>query len=415
MARPPQARCWSGVRSIPAGRDRAAAGNLGGYLIAYLNIDEVIRIIREEDEPKQVMMARWELTDIQAEAILNLRLRALAQAGGDRDPQGVRCADRRKARDRGAARLGSQAVEDDPLGRSARCATSDSARIPRLGKRRTTFADAPEHDDADIHHAMVEKEPVTVVVSEKGWLRAMKGHTDHSLFAFKEGDAEAGLPCADHRQDDRLHHRRQILHDRRGPAAGRARPWRADPHHRRHGKRPGHRHRLRPRPVVGCCSRRHEGYGFVVPEAEVVANTRKGKQVMNVKSPDEAQRLPVRVGRSRRDRRRKPQAARLPAVEKFRKWRAARASGCSATRMAACSTQDLCDGRRPDLAGFGRPHLHPDREELAEWIGDGEVWRAAPPAAWCRRAQQSGFPVEGMSGRASFQQVELMKVIDPSP
>ena len=63
---------------------------LGGYLIAYLNIDEVIRIIREEDEPKQVMMARWSLTDNQAEAILNMRLRALAQAGRIRDPQGVR-------------------------------------------------------------------------------------------------------------------------------------------------------------------------------------------------------------------------------------------------------------------------------------------------------------------------------------
>ncbi|MDA4631060.1 hypothetical protein NZA98_08055, partial [Escherichia coli] len=56
-----------------------------------------------------------------------------------------------------------------------------------LGKRRTTFADAPQHDQADIHHAMIEKEPVTVVVSEKGWLRAMKGHLpDFSSLTFKE-------------------------------------------------------------------------------------------------------------------------------------------------------------------------------------------------------------------------------------
>src|SRR5690606_13483011 len=58
-----------------------------------------------------------------------------------------------------------------------------------LGRRRTTFAEAPEHDVGDIHQAMVEKEPVTVVVSEKGWLRAMKGHmADFSTLAFKEGD-----------------------------------------------------------------------------------------------------------------------------------------------------------------------------------------------------------------------------------
>ena len=76
---------------------------LAGYLIAYLNIDEVIRIIREEDEPKQVMMARWSLTDNQAEAILNMRLRALRKLEEIRDPQGVRRADRREGADRGAA------------------------------------------------------------------------------------------------------------------------------------------------------------------------------------------------------------------------------------------------------------------------------------------------------------------------
>ena len=83
MARPPQARCWSAARGTGWPRSSSRLEILGGYLIAYLNIDEVIRIIREEDEPKPVMMARFKLTDNQAEAILNMRLRSVAQAGGD--------------------------------------------------------------------------------------------------------------------------------------------------------------------------------------------------------------------------------------------------------------------------------------------------------------------------------------------
>ena len=84
---------------------------LGGYLIAYLNLDEVIRIIREEDEPKAVMMKRFKLTDVQVEAILNMRLRALAQARGDRDPQGVRLAEGGEEGPRGAAEVRRAAVE----------------------------------------------------------------------------------------------------------------------------------------------------------------------------------------------------------------------------------------------------------------------------------------------------------------
>ena len=102
---------------------------LGGYLIAYLNIDEVIRIIREEDEPKQEMMRRFSLTDNQAEAILNMRLRALRKLEEFEIKQGIRRAVGREDADRGAARLQRQAVEDDPLGSVGSCARS-SARTP---------------------------------------------------------------------------------------------------------------------------------------------------------------------------------------------------------------------------------------------------------------------------------------------
>ena len=162
---------------------------LAGYLIAYLNIDEVIRIIREEDEPKQVMMARWSLTDNQAEAILNMRLRALRKLEEFEIRKEFDGLTAEKTQIEALLASDAKQWKTIALGSRRRCARIRPGR-PELGKRRTTFADAPEHDDTDIHHAMVEKEPVTVVVSAKGWLRAMKGHlTDLSLLTFKEGDS----------------------------------------------------------------------------------------------------------------------------------------------------------------------------------------------------------------------------------
>ncbi|TIR42829.1 MAG: DNA topoisomerase IV subunit A, partial [Mesorhizobium sp.] len=161
---------------------------LAGYLIAYLNIDEVIRIIREEDEPKQVMMARWSLTDNQAEAILNMRLRALRKLEEfeiRKEFDGLTTEKKQIE-----ALLASDARQWSTIKWEVSSIREKFGPETELGKRRTQFADAPEHDLTDIAHAMIEREPVTVVVSEKGWLRAMKGHlTDHSLLTFKEGDS----------------------------------------------------------------------------------------------------------------------------------------------------------------------------------------------------------------------------------
>ncbi len=269
---------------------------LAGYLIAYLNLDEVIRIIREEDEPKQVMMARWALTDTQAEAILNMRLRALRK---------LEEIEIRKEHDALSAEkseieqlLASDARQWKTIAWQVHEVRRDFGpeENPELGKRRTTFADAPDHDLSDIQNAMIEKEPVTVVISEKGWLRAMKGHlNDHSLFSFKEGD---GLKLAFHAQTTD-----KILVFTTG---GKFYTIGVD---RLPGGR-GHGEPIRiivdmenDQDIVTAFvhdpSRKlllvsNEGNGFVVPEQDVVANTRKGKQVMNVKSPDEAKRcLPV--------------------------------------------------------------------------------------------------------------------------
>ncbi|QPC87362.1 DNA topoisomerase IV subunit A [Mesorhizobium sp. NBSH29] len=267
---------------------------LGGYLIAYLNLDEVIRIIREEDEPKQVMIARWDLTDTQAEAILNMRLRALRKL----EEFEIRKEFDGLSAEKGQIEtlLGSTALQWKTIRWEVeQVRTKFGAHTP-LGKRRTTFANAPVVDLADIHQAMIEKEPVTVVVSEKGWLRAMKGHmSDYSTLTFKEGDSlKLAFPA---QTTDK------ILVFTTG---GKFYTIGAD---RLPGGR-GHGEPIRiivdmdndqdivaafihdPKRKLLLAS--HTGNGFVVSEEEVVANTRKGKQVMNVKTPDEAMRcIPV--------------------------------------------------------------------------------------------------------------------------
>ncbi len=263
---------------------------LGGYLIAYLNIDEVIRIIREEDEPKQVMMARWSLTDNQAEAILNMRLRALRKLEEFEIRREFDGLSTEKAQIE--ALLASNAKQWQTIKWEVANVRKKFGPDTELGKRRTQFEDEPDHDLKDIAHAMIEKEPVTVVVSEKGWLRAMKGHlTDLSLLTFKEGDSlKLAFPA---QTTDKV-----IVFT----TGGKFYTIGAD---RLPGGR-GHGEPIRiivdmendqaivtafvhdPKRRLLLVS--HEGFGFIVPEEEVAANTRKGKQVMNVKAPDEAAR-----------------------------------------------------------------------------------------------------------------------------
>ncbi len=261
---------------------------LGGYLIAYLNIDEVIRIIREEDEPKQVMIARWSLTDNQAEAILNMRLRALRKLEEfeiRKEFEGL-SAEKKQIE----ALLGSPAKQWKTIRWEVGETLKKFGPQTELGRRRTEFADAPEHDLTDIAHAMIEKEPVTVVVSEKGWLRAMKGHlSDLSLLTFKEGDSlKLAFPA---QTTDKIlvfttgGKFYTIGADRLPGGRGHGEPIRiiVDMDNDQDIVTAFVHDPARKRLLVS-----HAGNGFVVSEQDVVANTRKGKQVMNVKAPDEA-------------------------------------------------------------------------------------------------------------------------------
>jgi topoisomerase-4 subunit A len=261
---------------------------LGGYLIAYLNLDEVIRIIREEDEPKPIMMERWGLTDLQAESILNMRLRSLRKLEEFEIRKEFDALSAEK--DSIEALLASDAKQWKTIRWEIEKQRDKFGSSTELGRRRTHFADAPEHDIIDIQQAMIEREPVTIVVSEKGWLRAMKGHmADFASLTFKEGD---GLKLAFHAQTtDKI----LVL-----TTGGKFFTIGAD-------KLPGGRGHGEPIRImvdmendqaivtafVHDPSRKlllssHLGNGFIIPETEVVANTRKGRQVMNVKTPDEA-------------------------------------------------------------------------------------------------------------------------------
>ncbi|TBF34904.1 DNA topoisomerase IV subunit A [Rhizobium leguminosarum] len=264
---------------------------LSGLLVAYLNIDEVIRIIREEDEPKPVMMARWDLTDNQVEAILNMRLRALRKL----EEFEIRKEFDELTKEKGEieALLSSDDKQWQTVAWEIGEVKKKFAKATEVGRRRTQFADAPETDEEAIQQAMIEKEPITVVISEKGWIRALKGHiADTAALTFKEGD---GLKIAFPAQTTD-----KILIVTTG---GKAFTLGGD-------KLPGGRGHGEPLRIIVDMdndqavltafvhdpSRKQlivstAGNGFVVPEAELVANTRKGKQIMNVGLPEETQLL----------------------------------------------------------------------------------------------------------------------------
>jgi topoisomerase-4 subunit A len=254
---------------------------LDGYIIAYLNIDAVIKIIRTEDDPKPVMMKRWKLSDLQADSILNMRLRALRrleeiEIKQEREKLIVEQKDLKgllKDEERQWKKIATEVAD---LKKRFGPATP-------LGKRRTELGEAPSAVVIPLE-AVVEREPVTIVCSDKGWVRALKGHVQESDdIKYKEGDRGRFFLHAE--TTDKL-----LVFG----TNGRFYTLGADklPGGRGHGEpirlmidlgndqeivallvhRPG-------RKLVVAA---YDGRGFIVPEDEVVAQTRAGKQVLNV-------------------------------------------------------------------------------------------------------------------------------------
>ncbi len=363
---------------------------LGGYLVAYLNLDEVIRIIREEDEPKVSLMETFSLTDVQAEAILNMRLRSLRKLEEFEIRTEFDTLSKEKAEIE--ALLASDEKQWQTVAWEIGEVRKKFAKATEIGRRRTQFASAPQADVEAIQQAMIEKEPVTVVISEKGWVRALKGHiADTSGLQFKEGDAlKVAFPA---QTTDKV----LIV-----TTGGKVYTLGAD-------KLPGGRGHGEPLRIMVDMENDQDvltafvhdparkvviasqaGNGFVVAETEMVANTRKGKQVMNVGMPDEARLVvPVRgdhvavVGENRKML--VFPLAQLPEMSRGKGVRLQRYKdgGISDIRCFA-----IADGLTWDDSA-GRNFVR-SKEELVEWLADRATAGRTVPKGFPRSGRFSG-------------------------
>ena len=263
---------------------------LEGYMIAFLNIDEVIRIIRFEDKPKDALMKTFKLTERQAESILNMRLRALnklqeIEIQGEHDKLAAE-------RDELDKLVSTDSLQWEAIAEQVRDVRDIYGPKTELGARRTTFDVAPEID-VDLATAFITKEPITVVMSDKGWIRAMKGKMDDlSGLKFKEGDKLAFAVPAE--TTDKI-----IVF----ATNGKFYTLGAD-------KLPGGRGNGEPIRLLVDMENDHspigmfvhdpsrelivastDGYGFRVSEADIIASTRGGRKTLNVKGDAEALRV----------------------------------------------------------------------------------------------------------------------------
>jgi topoisomerase-4 subunit A len=258
---------------------------LEGMLVVFLNLDEVIRIIREEDDAKAALKAAFKLTDMQTDYILDTRLRALRK---------LEEMELRKEH----AELTTERAEvegllaDEP--KQWRAITAQIRELKKtfglqtkLGARRTTFEDAPETGDLDLTEAMIEREPITIVVSQKGWIRSLKGHVaDVSTLPCKGDDA---LETAFFAQTTS-----KIL-----AFASNGKVYTLDaaklPGGRGHGEpirlladidEDASVIRVAPyTPGASLLLIGDDGRGFVVAEDDLIATTRKGRAVLNIDAP----------------------------------------------------------------------------------------------------------------------------------
>jgi topoisomerase-4 subunit A len=247
----------------------------------------VIRIIRFEDEPKAKLISTFSLSDVQAEAILNLRLRSLSKL----EEMEIRAEhDRLSGEQRELqALLASDDLQWNQIAEEIRGIRKAYAKSTELGRRRSEFSETPDID-VDLDAALIEREPITVVLSEKGWLRALKGHHDNlDRLDFKQGDklkaaikAQTTDKILIFATNGRFF---TLAADQLPGGRGHGEPLRLmidlD---EQHAPLTMLVHQPGRRLLVASAG----GYGFIVEEDEVVASTRKGKQVLNISAGDEA-------------------------------------------------------------------------------------------------------------------------------
>lgn len=268
---------------------------LNGYLIVYLNIDEVIRIIREEDEPKPALMKAFGLSDVQAEAVLNMRLRSLRKL----EEMEIRTEHDKLAAERDELEklIKSEARQWTRIRKQIGAIRKMFGPETALGRRRTVIGSPPAPVAVNLEEAMIEREPVTIICSEKGWIRAMKGHGQNpGDFKYKDGDG--GRFVLEAQTTDKLlvfgtnGRFYTVGCDKLPSGRGFGEPLRLMvdlPNDvdiaAMNLYRPGGRI------LVASAS----GYGFLVKTDDVLAQTKNGKQVLNVDGGREA-RICLPVG-----------------------------------------------------------------------------------------------------------------------
>ncbi|HSL78563.1 MAG TPA: DNA topoisomerase IV subunit A [Pseudolabrys sp.] len=351
---------------------------LGGYLVAYLNLDKVIKIIRKEDEPKPVLMKTFKLSEVQAEAILNMRLRNLRKL----EEIEIRAEDKalREERTKLKSLIGSPVQQWKTIAGQIKQLKNTFGPKTDLGRRRTTFGIAPAHDEAAIEEAMVVREPITVVVSEKGWIRALRGHvTDLSGVTFKtDDDLKFAFPTET---------TTKILIF---GSNGRFYTIEASklPGGRGHGEPVRLFIDLEDADVVAALAYQggrkflvasYGGNGFVVPEDDVLGTTRKGKQVLNLKPPDKAAamttvdgELAAAIGANR-----KMVIFPLNQVPEMSRGRGVRLQRYKEKGLSDVTTFKADDGM-PWIDGAGRSFTLA-MKELKDWRGNrADAGRIAP-------------------------------------
>ena len=254
---------------------------LRGQMIVYIHLDEVIKLIREYDDAKERMMKKWKLSDNQAEAILNMRLRALRRLEEIeiKKELGALTAEEKEKK----ALLKDEKLQWNAIGEEIKALRKQFGPATLLGKRRTEIGEAPADVEVPVE-AFVEREPVTVICSAKGWIRAARGHgLNLGEVKYKEGD-EARFAVESFTTEKLL------------VFASNGRFYTLDI-----GKLPGGRGHGEPVRLMIDLDNEHDlvallpykagaklllgasdGRGFVVPADEVVAQTRNGKQALNL-------------------------------------------------------------------------------------------------------------------------------------
>ena len=386
---------------------------LGGLLVAYLNLDKVIKIIRTEDEPKPVLMKTFKISDVQADAILNMRLRNLRKL----DEMEIKTEDKELRIERKGLHelLKSEKDQWKKVGEEIKKVREAFGPKTKLGKRRTDFADAPEHDEAAIEEAMVVREPITVVVSDKGWIRALRGHvTDLSGVVFKSDDKLKFAFPAETTSKITLF-------------ATNGRFYTIDGAKLPGGRGHGEPVRLffdldQASDLVAAFTfvggrkflvASHQGKGFVVAEDECVANTRKGKQVLNVKMPDEARALaPVdgelvaAIGDNRKmlvfPLEQLPEMARGSGV-RLQRYKDGGLSDIKTFKAADGLTWTDTAGRAFSLT----------LKELADWRGNrADAGRIAPKGFPRTNKFGGGAALPSLVGRVALSEAKACRTID---